>query len=331
MWTKSDAIKKIIPIQLRNIIRFGDIEEEIENTIPKQFESLILGSNDDDSCDLYSEQIQRIIEKSENRLIELIIIPNRYFSDPEVLQTVQVRDVAHERKNGIGVVMTALAANTLIGLNIFPDTIWRKVYKISTIRHGFATEKEDENAPLLVELAKICVEKKATFFCEIVIRACESAGYLNQGLADRTTLKPLGLSSEPELDEITAKQARSFLHGKIGIPGTSEYKKLKQLTLRTQTMAIQHAVLTDSGDPKCMNVAYHLRSTLDNIHLLRHISVKAYYDTVNPVPEDNPTRMGRWEVRRREAGLFFPKAVRLISPDYKDFQEEKPNHLTRSV
>ena len=72
-----------------------------------------------------------------------------------------------------------------------------------------------------------------------------------------------------------------------------------------------------------------MREALDQNPLLRHLSVKAYYDTVNPVPEENPTRMGRWEVRRKAAPLFFPKAVRLISPDYEDNGEEKKNHFTR--
>ena len=74
-----------------------------------------------------------------------------------------------------------------------------------------------------------------------------------------------------------------------------------------------------------------MRATLDKIPLLRHLSVKAYYDTVNPVPEDNPTRMGQWEVRGRPASLFFPKAVRLVSPDYEESGEQKRNHLIRSV
>ena len=317
--------KKKSPLVFTNTIRLGNADEEIESNIPDEFQSLVVPDNGD-GC-YYSKQIARIASESENKLIELIIIPDRYFTDPEVLQTVQTRDAAHLSKNGIGVVMTATAAKSITP-EMFPDELWCKIYKLSTIRHGFETEQQDENAELLINLARICVEKKAASFHEIVIRACGGAGFLHQGLADPSILQPIGLLSGPELDETTAQQARSFLHGTTGEHGSPEYKTLKQLSIRTQTLNIKHVALSD---PDCMNVVYNMRATLDKIPLLRHLSVKAYYDTVNPVPEHNPTRMGRWEVKRRPASLLFPKAVRLISPDYEESGEEKKNHLTRSA
>ncbi len=317
--------EKITPIVFTNIIRLGSADEEIESSIPDEFQSLVVQDSGDGSY--HSEQIRRITSESENKLIELIIIPDRYFTDPEVLQTVQTRDAAHLRKNGIGVVMTATTAKSITP-EMFPDELWCKIYKLSTIRHGFEMQQQDENASLLIHLAKICIEKKAASFHEIVIRACGGAGFLNKGLVDPSTLQPIGLLSGPELDEATAQQARSFLHGTTGDHGSPEYKTLKQLSIRTQTLGIKHVSLSD---PDHVNVLYSMRAALDQTPLLRHLSVKAYYDTVNPVPEHNPTRMGRWEVRRRPASLFFPKAVRLISPDYEEIGEEKRNHLIRTA
>lgn len=311
------------PIAFACIFRFGNADEDIESSIPSEFQSLAIMNNTDSFY--YLQQIDSILLASQNKLIELIIIPDRYFGDPEVLQTVQVREVAHVRKNGIGVVMTAKAAHSITS-EMIPDELWRRVYKISTIRHGSEIQSRDENESLLVNLASICVEKGATSFHEIVIRACGGAGLLDRGLVDPSTLQPIGQLLCPEIDEETVQQARSFLHGTIGYHDSPEYNYLKQLSIRTQTLGIQHVALSA---PDCRNVVYSMRATLDQTPLLRHLSVKAYYDTVNPVPELNPTRMGRWEVRRKPASLFFPKAVRLISPDYEETGEEKRNHLTR--
>jgi len=311
--------KSTTSIVFTNIIRFGQADEKIESNMPEQFRALIAPNNGDD----YEEQIRHITSKSENKLIELIIIPDHYFTDVEVLQTVQVRDYAHKRKNGIGIVMTATAAECFTS-EIIPDELWCKIYKLSTIRHGFQTEKEDENAALLIHLSTICIEKKASSFREIVIRACEGAGSLRWGLAYPDTLQPIGVLSGSELDDATAEQARLFLHGTIGSYGSPEYKILKQLSLRNQTMCIQHVALTDANSS---NVAFSMRAALDQTPSLRHLSVKAYYDTVNPVPEHNPTRMGQWD-RRRSSCLCFPKAVRLISPDNEEIGEKR-NHLIR--
>ena len=69
--------KKITPIVFTNTIRFGSADEEIEHSIPYEFQSLVVTENEAGGS-YHSEQMGRIISKSENKLIELIIIPDRY-------------------------------------------------------------------------------------------------------------------------------------------------------------------------------------------------------------------------------------------------------------
>jgi len=320
--------KKVHQIQMSSIVRLGFANEEIDGWIPAEFSSLELQPSDDER---FTVEIANIISQPQ-RLIELIIIPDRYFVDLEVLQTVQVRDVYHTQRGGIGVVMTSSDAHSILQEKIFPAELLTQVYKISTIRHGIELETKDPNADLMIEFAKQCVfaggagtvaESK---LCEIVIRACGGAGPLHSGLADPETLVPIGelYDHSSELDEVTAEQSRLFLHGLTtdaeAQPGCDEYKTLKLQTIRTQTLNLKNIALTD---PNRTNVLFAMRELLNAHSDLRHLSVKSYYDVVNPVPEgDHPVRMGLWFASRRVAKLSFPKAVRLLSPDLDNSGED---------
>ena len=324
---------------MNNIFRLGYENIEIDGYIPPEFSSLEwrASRNSDERFSVECVEIMR-----NNKLIELIIIPDRYFADQEVLQTVQVRDVAHAQRGGVGIVMSSSDAQRILEENIFSEDIFANIYKISTIRHGMELQTKDENANILLAYAERCVAVTGSKLCEIVIRACGGAGQLRGGLADPDTLTPIGMLYGHDfelLGDESADQSRLFLHGLIAEAGTAEYKKLKLLTVRTQTLNIQQIALTD---PSRTNVLYAMRESLNQNSKLRHLSVKSYFDVVNPVPEgSNPIRMGLWFAPRRIANLSFPKAVRLISPDYVssdggsgEFEQGRRiviNHLVRPI
>lgn len=287
-----------------------------------------------ESTDLVSEhsdfldQIEQIAQSVTAQYIELIIIPDRYVSDEEVLQTIEVRKLSHARKKSFSMTLSASFAKLLLTSNDSLQPLMQKVYKISTIRHGFSTEIHDENQDVMIKLAQRCTAEPISSLKEIVIRACYSAGSIDEGLTDPITMVPIGHSGLSQTyDEYQTKQSRAFLEGDIGESHTADYHRLKQLTIRSQTISIKGAVLKNPDSP---NVLYSMRQALDNIPELRHLSVKAYYERVNPVPEANPTRMGLWYSRDRPPNFFCPKAVRLISPDCEE-TGEKPNHLRRSI
>ena len=308
-------------IQFNNIFRLGFHSEAIDKAIPGEFESLAILEGETETI---ANRIDTILLASNEKLIELIIVPDRYMTDLEVLQTIQTREVAHQRKHGIGIVLTATDANRLVATHVFPSELLRKIYKISTIRHGFEVEKMDENENLIIGFAKMCVAGAESILSEIVIRACHGAGYMDRGFLYPETEESIG--SIGQLDEATEEQSRAFLHGEIGEAGTPEYHQLKQLSIRTQTVNVKHIALKD---PSFANPLYSMRARLNEHEDLRHLSAKAYYCVVNPVPEDNPMRMGLWKRHNRVAKLTYPKAVRLISPDCNN-DGDKPNHLTRT-
>lgn len=311
-------------VQFTNIFRLGYRTEEADERLPDGFESLAVEKSEPD---IILDKIQQIISASRNKLIELIIIPDRYMDDLEVMQTVQVREVAHQRKNGIGIVMTSTDAHKLLRANILPPELRKNIYKISTIRHGFEHEKVDENANLIIAFAKLCVAEPDSKLGEIVIRACHGAGYIRHEEIHPQTKEPLAyFNLSPQADEETESKSRAFLCGETGTADTSEYKALKQLSIRTQTITAKNAELVDPISST--NPLFAMRESLNEHTELRHLSVKAYYSVVNPVPENNPMRMGLWKRHERPANLSYPKAVRLISPDCND-EGEKPNHFIR--
>ncbi len=323
--------KPIIPLKFNSIFRLGYYDEDIDDTLPVQFSALAVEETSSDSAgDGISEQTECILQASQHKLIEIIIIPVRYFADWEVLQTIQMREVAHQKKQGIGVVIAATQVKTLLDDNLLSRELLQKVYKISTIRHGFDHEKSDENADLLQALALRCITGESSVLTEVVIRACHSAGSIDYRTGE--SVKSAGRlkqdSEQTECDTGTDEEtSRAFLCGNIGKAGTPDYNGLKSLTIRTQTVSVKDAIIPDSS---YASVLYSMRKNLDDCPELRCLSVKAYYNVVNPVPEKEPSRMGLWWSNKRPADMTHPKAVRLISPDCQE-TVEKPNHLTRRV
>ena len=290
-----------------------------------QSNSLTIGTSENNAT---LEQINEIAKLVTLQYIELIIIPDNDLTDEEVVQTLEVRNLIHARRQGCSITMAASSAELLLITEDISQLLMKKVYKISTIHHGNIVVTSDENQELMIKIAQRCAAEPDSSLKEIVIRACYSAGSIDEGLADPITLEPIGhIGLSHEFDESQTKQSRAFLQGEIGELDTAEYQRLKRLTLCTQTVSVKGGVLKNPDIP---NVLYSMRQRLDAIPELRHLSVKAYYERVNPVPEAKPTRMGLWFSRDRPPNFFCPKAVRLISPDCKE-TGEKPNHLTRGI
>lgn len=308
------------------IHRIGFPSEDENKYMPRAFSSFVVEKGEP-----AQKKISAVVQAIKDKTVEIIIIPDNYITDEEVLQTLQVRDSAHKAKNGIAICMSSTDAKQILEQSFLPEVLLSKVYKISTIRHGDLTETVDPSADLLLDYATSCVMGRASQLTEIVIRACYSAGHVYKGLADPITNESisypfLAVGSSDEKEALS----RQFLHAEIGIKGDSNYDELKRLTIRTQTLAVKNATLVDS---ESSNVLFTMRKKLDSIPYLQHLSVKAYYEVVNPVPENNPTRMGLWSGRKRLPNLTYPKAVRLISPSYSasKVDDQKPNHLTRSI
>lgn len=304
---------------MKSIFRFGNGVTNAESKLPLEFSSLAVNPN---VVNPISNQLDKIKKASVNKLVEIIIVPDRYFADEEVLQTLQVRNVAHGKKNGIGIVIIASDVASILTIPAFQEVL-SKVYKISTIRHGFSNEIKDENTHLLVATATKCVQLNAPLW-EIVIRACWGTGSV-----DKEIFHPLG-TDRNLYDELKTHcielLSLGFLHGIIGEEGTKEYKYLKHLTLRTQTINFRN--YNFFADVKT-SVAYSLRRILDENPLLQYLSVKAYCGVVNPVPEHNPTRMGLWGPRKRSINLSHPKAIRLLPSQSADRQDD--SHLVRTT
>ncbi len=323
-------------IEFNHIFRLGSYIKDMDGFIRAEFKALAIK----ESTPTISDQIANIQSKIADKLVELIIIPDRYLTDLEALQTVQVREYAHAKKQGIGILLTSSDAQRILDHNMLSPALLAKVYKISTIRHGFAFEAEDENSELILKLAKSCLASLNSRLVEIVIRACGSAGPILHGLIDPITKEPVFEAErlKCKLTERSDQESRAFLYGEIGTIGTEKYDQLKKSSIRTQTVSIRYATLFN---PSKTNVLYSMRERLNADPVLAHLSVKAYYDMVNPVPEINPTRMGRWGASkddqsgecRRPATLTFPKAIRLISDSITEdqFHEEKPGHLARPL
>ncbi len=267
----------------------------------------------DESAVMANNAADLIVFSEPYHAIELIIIPDRYINDFEVLQTIQTRDNAYKIKQRGGIVMAAADAEIIVNNKLLPEIVLEKVYKISTIRHGFLTEAVDPCKDLLIKLAQCCVTVNAPL-TEITIRCCHGAGSLDNGLFEPSKNQLIGhLGDTIVLSEKGQAASRAFLNGRIEAKKTNDdnYYYFKRLSIRTQTYTTQNVTLLDSNSP---NVLYDMRITLDSLPELKHLSVKSYYGVVNPVPEEKqpPTRMGQWFSRDRPPAFFHPKAVRLL-------------------
>lgn len=242
--------------------------------------------------------------------IELIIIPDRYLSDEEVIQTLHVRHDAHLRKHRMAYIFSATDMTNLLSANAVTADVLERVYKISTIRHGFSTETCDENKALMIELAKKCVETQSDLLTEISLRCCYGAGDLNEGLMTLEDNVLIGhMAKMQEYSDAEKSDIFQFLYGNIEQIRTSEYAFFKNKSIRTQTVNVQQVGLLNPQSP---NVLYDFRMTLNDIPELRKLSVKGYYGRVNPVPEQLPNRLGIWFSRDRPPSLIHPKSVRLL-------------------
>lgn len=250
--------------------------------------------------------------------IELIIIPDHYIDDEEVLQTIQVRDNAYGRKYRGGIIMTATDAEAIMKNDLLPSALLNKIYKISTIRHGFMTETSDPNKILILNLAKRCIAEAAPLR-EITLRCCHGAGSPDDGLIILPSQQLIGqLGKSTALTNQTQVTSRAFLNGHLAFSDHEEYHRLKKLTIRTQTYDVSDVGLSD---PICPNVLYDMHASLKSIPELRHLSVKSYYGVVNPVPVEKnktPIYMGQWFSRDRPPSYAYPKAVRIKGHDDED-------------
>lgn len=292
-------------ITMSRCIRWKYVSQEHGFSFRLQYLQLPWNENDAIEISNATDDFCREFEQ-----IEFIIIPDRYLDDEEIIQTLHVRHDAHLRKNRIAFVFSSTDLNHLLSANAISTEILKKIYKISTIRHGFITEERDENKPLILELAKQCVATESEVLSKITIRSCYSAGDLDEGLMDVEHRVLLGhMGDKIDIDEDGQRRTRAFLYGDIEFPRTSAYSMFKNETIRTQTVSVQEAKLLNPLSP---NVLYDFRKSLDLHPELKKLHVKGYYGRVNPVPERLPNRLGIWFCRDRPPALTYPKAVCLL-------------------
>ncbi|NBX85016.1 MAG: hypothetical protein EBQ95_05335 [Gammaproteobacteria bacterium] len=259
-------------------------------------------------CIWWQENLFNAIEQNDLEIcrtqIELIIIPDRYQLDEEVLQTLQARHVVHRQKNRLAIVFSASDIVNVLEKNQLSTKFLENVYKISTIRHGFITEYEDENKNIILALAKLCVQNPNSILSEITLRCCFGAGSLHQGLVDAAQNKLIGhLGDGYSLSENDEFKVREYLYGNIS------GDEIKKISIRTQTINVKLATLENREVP---NVLFDFRMALDAEPELKHLHVKSYFGRVNPVPEESPIRLGIWFSRDRPPSLSHPKSVRLL-------------------
>lgn len=169
------TLSSVQVVKFDHIFRLGGYNKDIDAEIQlSPFKLLAFHETIGENA---REKIEKVCSSiARNVVIELIVIPDRYMSDIEVLQGLQMREFNHKRKGGIAFVFTATDGMALLDNETLPPDLLRRVYKISTIRHGFCDERVDENSVLMLSLARVCVNQKDSKLTEIVIRACHSAG-----------------------------------------------------------------------------------------------------------------------------------------------------------
>lgn len=289
-------------------LKIQNIQEEIHRTLKNEFIAAF--------C-------QDLIKQA-NKLGELIIVPNDWQKDSEIIQGLIVRDKAHERFDGFAIILSSQELDMLVSQdNQLP---LHPIYKISTIMHP--TDFTDNVCNSFNRLVTKCCEDESSNLQlrEITLRQCFSAGRRNPETPDtpsKSEVQGSPNASPEDLDRIS----KIITHAPNLKP--EELRYLFEL----QTRAPQRIELPSTPANSLEKLISTLKDNTVAHEKIPNLIVKAYFGPLSPYPANIHAQTFFPGNEKPMPGIAatqrFYKAARYIVFDSPNQEENPPTHIKR--
>lgn len=281
-WNHLEEALTFLQSYKETLLKIADCPDEEEKSAQvESIKSQIKQHLTNDFLNIFSHDL---IER-QSKLGEIIIVPNNWLNDDEILSSIIIRDKAHQKFDGFAVILSIDELNLVLSHQ--QEQPLTQIYKISTIMHS--TDFSEDTGMSINRLVNHCCnfEQAESKLREITLRQCFSAGRRNP--------ESIGVESKAAVPGEDKASNEDFVRIQ------NILKHAKQLNPRDlqdlfelQTRATQPLVSSSPPNNALEKLISILKKNTAAQKIIPNLIVKGYFGPMSPYPE------------KIEAQAFFP-------------------------